>query len=305
MRRRGPDLTTLHEALSLATLVALAVHGLSLLGDHFLSASLADIALPFAWSYKTIWTSIGIIGGWALVFLGLSYYARRTIGVKRWRKLHRLTALAWIAGVVHTLGEGTDAGQIWFLAMLEHRRCARHRAPAGPPPHRGSPASGAHARHRTPPAPRRGGPHEPAWAVSAGAAHTRRPPLTRGRRGAAPDGAASDAPPPLRGRPRPGEIEPAPTRSPPAGSKTPALRGKSSHDSRSPASWLENPRAQRDARAGGAAGEGSTAPAGGGPQSRRTRPRPGPSACRSRPARRCQTASRRPPSTRGRRWRRS
>jgi sulfoxide reductase heme-binding subunit YedZ len=118
MRRRGPDLTTLHEALSLATLVALAVHGLSLLGDHFLSASLADIALPFAWSYKTIWTSIGIIGGWGLAFLGLSYYARRTIGVNRWRKLHRFTALAWLAGIVHTLGEGTDAGQIWFLAML-------------------------------------------------------------------------------------------------------------------------------------------------------------------------------------------
>ena len=118
MRRRGPELTALHEALSLATLVALAVHGLSLLGDHFLSASLADIALPFAWSYKTIWTSIGIIGAWGLVFLGLSYYARRTIGVNRWRKLHRLTALAWIAGIVHTLGEGTDAGQIWFLAML-------------------------------------------------------------------------------------------------------------------------------------------------------------------------------------------
>src|SRR5438270_49783 len=72
MRRRGPDLTTLHEALSLATLVALAVHGLSLLGDHFLSPSLADIALPLAWSYKTVWTSIGIIAGWGLAFLGLS-----------------------------------------------------------------------------------------------------------------------------------------------------------------------------------------------------------------------------------------
>ena len=118
MRRRGPDLTTLHEALSLTTLVALAVHGLALLGDHFLSPSLADIALPFAWSYKTIWTSIGIIGGWALVFLGLSYYVRGRIGVQRWRKLHRYTALAWIAGMVHTLGEGTDAGQLWFLAML-------------------------------------------------------------------------------------------------------------------------------------------------------------------------------------------
>jgi methionine sulfoxide reductase heme-binding subunit len=118
MRARRPDLLALHEVLSLGTLVALAVHGVTLLGDHVLSPTLADIALPFAWSYKTAWTSIGIIGGWALVVLGLSYYARQAIGVSRWRKLHRLTALAWIAGIVHTLGEGTDAGQLWFLAML-------------------------------------------------------------------------------------------------------------------------------------------------------------------------------------------
>ena len=50
--------------------------------------------------------------------LGLSYYARRWIGADRWRKLHRLTALAGLAGLVHALGEGTDAGQIWFLAMI-------------------------------------------------------------------------------------------------------------------------------------------------------------------------------------------
>lgn len=118
MRSRRPDLLALHEMLSLGTLIALVVHGLSLLGDSFLRPSIADIAIPFVSGYKTAWTSIGIIGGWALVFLGLSYYARHAIGVSRWRKLHRLTALAWIAGIVHTLGEGTDAGQIWFLAML-------------------------------------------------------------------------------------------------------------------------------------------------------------------------------------------
>ncbi len=118
MRARRPDLVVLHEVLSLGTLAALAVHGLALLGDHFLSPTLADIALPFAWSYKTLWTSIGIIGGWALIILGVSYYARHAIGANRWRKLHRFTALAWLAGVVHTLGEGTDAGQMWFLAML-------------------------------------------------------------------------------------------------------------------------------------------------------------------------------------------
>jgi hypothetical protein len=36
----------------------------------------------------------------------------------RWRKLHRFTALAWLAGLAHALGEGTDAGQLWFLAMV-------------------------------------------------------------------------------------------------------------------------------------------------------------------------------------------
>ena len=62
-------------------------------------------------------TSAGIVAFWMLLVLGLSYYARQRIGVQRWRVLHRFAALAWILGIVHSLGEGTDAGQAWFLAM--------------------------------------------------------------------------------------------------------------------------------------------------------------------------------------------
>jgi DMSO/TMAO reductase YedYZ heme-binding membrane subunit len=68
--------------------------------------------------YKTGWTSLGIIAAWALILLGPSYYARRLIGQERWRKWHRFTALAWIAGIVHAFGEGTDAGSVWFLALV-------------------------------------------------------------------------------------------------------------------------------------------------------------------------------------------
>lgn len=118
MRRRGPDLLATHEILSLAALAAIAVHGLTLIGDQYLHPSIADIAIPFVSSYKTVWTSLGIIAGWGLALLGLSYYARRLVGAVRWRKLHRFTALLWIAGLAHSLGEGTDAGQIWFLAMI-------------------------------------------------------------------------------------------------------------------------------------------------------------------------------------------
>jgi sulfoxide reductase heme-binding subunit YedZ len=75
------------------------------------------VTIPFVSGYKTIWTTLGIVSGWVLVVLGLSYYARKRIGVRRWRTLHRFTALAWVLGVAHSLGEGTDAGQVWFLAM--------------------------------------------------------------------------------------------------------------------------------------------------------------------------------------------
>ena len=107
-----------HEILSLSCMVAIAIHALSLIGDQYLRPSLLDVAVPFASSYKTVWTSIGIVAGWGLIVLGVSYYARNRIGTARWRKLHRFTALAWLLGLVHTLGEGSDAGQAWFLAMI-------------------------------------------------------------------------------------------------------------------------------------------------------------------------------------------
>ncbi len=116
-RLRGPDLRVLHEVLSLSTIGAIAVHGLSLIGDQYLHPSLLDVTVPFVGAYKTVWTSIGIIAGWGMIALGLSYYARGRIGAQRWRTLHRFTAVAWILGIVHSLGEGTDAGQAWFLVM--------------------------------------------------------------------------------------------------------------------------------------------------------------------------------------------
>jgi methionine sulfoxide reductase heme-binding subunit len=91
------------------------VHAVTLLGDSFLNASVWDITIPFVSGYEEPWMSIGIVAGWALVALGVSYSFRARIGVARWKRLHRWTALAWLAGLVHSLGEGTDAGTAWFL----------------------------------------------------------------------------------------------------------------------------------------------------------------------------------------------
>jgi len=115
---RLPDLRVMHEALSLATIAALLVHALALVGDGYLSPSVADVSIPLLWGYQRVWSTLGIVAGWSLIVLGLSYYARGRIGPARWRRLHRFTALAWLLGVVHGVAEGTDAGAAWFLLSV-------------------------------------------------------------------------------------------------------------------------------------------------------------------------------------------
>ena len=118
VKSRGLDLRSVHEALSLATIIAIVIHAAALLGDGYMAPSLADLTVPFVSGYQRWWTTLGILSGWALILLGLSYYARTKIGVARWRVLHRFTALAWLGGLAHSLGEGSDAGEPWFLISV-------------------------------------------------------------------------------------------------------------------------------------------------------------------------------------------
>ena len=157
LRRPGlaPKLAALHEQLAVTGLVAIGVHGVTLLGDPWLKPGLAGIALPGAIGYRPAFVAAGIAGGYLTALLGLSFYARRKIGARRWRSLHRFTVVAYALALVHTLGAGTDAGAAWLrvpmlasaalaavlLAVRILRRPAAKRrpAPAAPPPRRLAP----------------------------------------------------------------------------------------------------------------------------------------------------------------------
>src|SRR4051812_39065402 len=108
----------LHEATALVALFAIAAHGLALLGDSYLRPGLAGIAIPFVMSHQPAWTGLGIVGGWLAAFLGLTFYARRWIGPKLWRQMHRWTLAVYVLAVIHTLGTGTDARSFWLLAIV-------------------------------------------------------------------------------------------------------------------------------------------------------------------------------------------
>lgn len=111
-------LKTAHEALTLTSLGAIAAHGLLLLGDPYLHPGITGITLPFALPTQSVWTGFGIIGAWLAAILGLSYYARRWIGIATWRWLHRWTLLAYVLCLGHSIGSGTDARSPWMLVLL-------------------------------------------------------------------------------------------------------------------------------------------------------------------------------------------
>jgi ferredoxin-NADP reductase/DMSO/TMAO reductase YedYZ heme-binding membrane subunit len=114
----GRGAIKLHEHLALAGLVAIAVHGITLLGDAWLNPGIKGLLVPFAIDFKPAYVACGIVAGYLAAMLGLSYYARRWVGAARWRKLHRYTLLSYVLGVVHTLGAGTDASAPWMRAIL-------------------------------------------------------------------------------------------------------------------------------------------------------------------------------------------
>ncbi len=108
----------LHEDIALIALVAIVVHGLTLLGDTWLRPGLSGIAVPFSMSYRPVFTGLGIIAGYLALLLGPSFYLRRLIKARRWRKLHRLTPAVWVLAAIHTLGSGTDGSTLWLRAVV-------------------------------------------------------------------------------------------------------------------------------------------------------------------------------------------
>jgi sulfoxide reductase heme-binding subunit YedZ len=99
-----------HEHLALIALVAIAVHGIALLGDRTINPGPIGVLVPMQIAYRPVYTSLGIISGYLTAALALSFYVRKRIGGGRWRRIHRYTVLAYLLGVAHALGGGSDTG---------------------------------------------------------------------------------------------------------------------------------------------------------------------------------------------------
>jgi sulfoxide reductase heme-binding subunit YedZ len=116
--RSRAALRVAHERIALIALGAVAAHGLLLLGDPWLRPGLSGLLIPFTMKYRPLWTGLGVTAGYLAAGLSLTYYLRRRIGSRRWRKAHRLIPIAWAFAAAHMLGAGSDAGTIWMESLF-------------------------------------------------------------------------------------------------------------------------------------------------------------------------------------------
>ena len=105
----APIIYGLHEFLSLGTIFFTVIHAAVLLGDGYINFNLLHLLIPFTAPYEPFWTGLGVTGFYLTAALTGSFYIRKRIGQKTWRKLHYLTFLAYVLALIHGLMAGTDA----------------------------------------------------------------------------------------------------------------------------------------------------------------------------------------------------
>lgn len=107
---------TLHQDLASIGLALALVHAAVLMIDRSVPYTLAEVVVPFIGPYEPLWVGVGQIALGLTIVVLLSFYVRKRIGQKTWRKIHYVSFLAFLAATVHGLMAGTDSGAGWAFA---------------------------------------------------------------------------------------------------------------------------------------------------------------------------------------------
>jgi DMSO/TMAO reductase YedYZ heme-binding membrane subunit len=146
--KRGKALLEWHRTILWASLCMAALHGVALLFDPTLNFGFLAVLVPGTAPWRPTSVAAGIVAGWLMLALALSFRVRRRIGQRRWRQLHYASFGAFALALWHGLTTGTDligtrglvfaaaalAPVLWltFLRILTPRSAPRPRRV--PPP---------------------------------------------------------------------------------------------------------------------------------------------------------------------------
>jgi methionine sulfoxide reductase heme-binding subunit len=116
-KKASKPLTLIHEALSVSGLFTLFVHMLAILKDTFFKFGVGGVLVPGLSPYAPLAVGVGVVAAWLSAIVVASFYVRKKIGPRNWRRLHYITIGLFAAMTVHGLGAGTDRHNPFVLGM--------------------------------------------------------------------------------------------------------------------------------------------------------------------------------------------
>ena len=114
---RPASVVDVHKTFALTGLGALGLHAVSLVLDSTVKVSLAALAVPGLVAYRPAAVAAGVVGGWLFVLITASFWLRKRIGTRMWRRLHWFTFALFGLATIHGITAGTDASQPWARGL--------------------------------------------------------------------------------------------------------------------------------------------------------------------------------------------
>ncbi len=108
-----PITFALHQDLASFGVTFAVIHALLLTLDRTVPFSLAQVVIPGLSPHAPVWVALGQVALYLMVVVLGSFYVRRRVGQKAWRRLHYLTFLVFVGSTAHGIGAGTDSDTPW------------------------------------------------------------------------------------------------------------------------------------------------------------------------------------------------
>lgn len=106
-----------HRFAALAVALLVGLHLALLFFDPYAQLRVVDFVLPFLGTYRPLWQGLGTLAVDVLVVVIATSLLRHRLGVRVFRLVHWLTYALWPIALAHGLGNGTDAGYVWYLGF--------------------------------------------------------------------------------------------------------------------------------------------------------------------------------------------
>lgn len=107
----------LHRALASLSVLLLLAHALVAVVDEYVDIRWWQTVVPFGSAYEPLWLGLGTVALDLTVVVVATSLARARLPHRLWFLVHLTTYAAWLLGVVHGLGIGTDADLGWSVVL--------------------------------------------------------------------------------------------------------------------------------------------------------------------------------------------